>query len=1164
MSRYSIPVIDHANYDPQQYGAKCHVCPLRAVRDGLPVPPELNPNTKVLVVAEAPGEDEVRLGRPLIGKSGEEEMRALAAVGLKRRDVSWSNALLCRPPGNNLDVVLASVRGRNAAIRRRNATIQAENRERKKLGEEPAPLEPEIPTPTECCRPRLMVELRQFPYVIALGKISLQALHAQHTAGILQVRGTPMAFNWTPGPDGLQVLHRVPGHPPNDSPLVFDEVIPASYVQQVQGDILALPTTHPAFILRSARWRGAFDTDHARALRLFQGQLQWRNPQMVFNPALKRLATLLGLVPRPDCPPNGMRFPLGTDAAWKIPVPSGWSGGWWADPQRATFLSYDWETDALEPIDCVTRCVQIGTEREVLAPFFASVEEGVPSFYSEEDLHQVRHMLRAWLTGPGWKFGHNSGFYDELVNQSDLGVETRHGADQILGHRHIEGELPHSLRYIASRYLDIHDWKAGDPGVHARSNRVLGVYGCLDTAVTHTTAQIIFEEVARRGLGGFAQPGLESRILKEPTDRFPAQSGRNWWWVLQPPVKPWAQPIPTFVVEDPEAPNQAEPGLVALLPGVVTPQTPVQAQALAEARAPVIREGLTGLFAVDHRIQAACRGMHAIGMQVDQAKRLGFLREQSARFEKSKAELTAQVEALTGRSVWGGTAKRPQPFNPASVAHLSRLFFEDMALPVTVESEKTKAASTGDSAVRSWLAMESLPQTIRDVLLNLREFRKSHKILGTYLFPMAVRHPNDTTKSRPALGWGRTWNESWTLEDRVVEDDRDLAHDGDIDWDDPEQQEALLAVQAAEGLEDPIQAFNRRHLYAAIGGSKLRVNGRVHPDWKTHVAVTGRLASSPNLQNIIRWLRAMFVPASREWLEVELARMRQSPNEVRLWASYGVDLKSFRPREGHKFVYADSAQIEMRIAASRWQISRYLEAFETSKIINGKREYMDTHQITMHAIWGDKMWSFQGAPATVDERFYKTFKDGSEFDKFRDLGKRVLYASLYGAKFPTVHDVITSAENKKGQLIYAKLTRGEVRVMQRNLLRSCPEIKRGWEWEIATLKSQGYLTEPVTGRRFECLDGYDDLSLVVNRPIQASNAAIVALATIEMCERYPTGFGGPYTGLANHCHDAMTWETPESMADRLASDLEDSMTRYIAAFADVRFSGEAKVLSYWK
>lgn len=1152
-----------ADYDPQKCGARCSVCPLRAVRDGLPVPPELNPGTSILVIAEAPGEDEVRLGRPLIGKSGEEEARALGQLGLERRDVSWSHALLCRPPGNNLDAVMASVRGQNTAIRRRNEATAAQNRERRKAGLDLLPLEPEVPSPIECCRPRLLLELRGFPRVIALGKISLQAIHAQHTAGILQVRGTPMAFNWVPGADGMQVLQRVPGHPPNDAPLLRDEIVPPSYAQQVAGNVLVLPTTHPAFILRSRRWQSAFDADHARAARLFSGQLKWRNPQMIFNPDLRRLADYLGLVQAP-CPPDGVRFPLGSDQPWKIPVPNGWSGGWWADPARASVLSYDWETDALEPIDCVTRCVQIGTDTEVYAPFFASVESGQDSFYTEDEQHHLRHMLRAWLTGPGWKFGHNSGFYDELVDQADLGVEVRRGADQILGHRNIEGELPHSLRYIASRYLDIHDWKAGDPGVNARSNRVLGVYGCLDTAVTHTTAQLIFAEVAKRGLGGFAAPGLESRILKEPTARYPGTQGRNWWWVTQPGPTTWAQPVPTFVVEDPGAPNEVQPGLVALYPGLITPRTAVQATALAEAGMPIVREGLSGLFAVDHRMQAVCRGMHANGMLVDQTKRLSFLREQSKRFEERRASLISRVEALTGREVWGGTAKKPQRFNPASTAHLSKLYFEDLGLPVTIQSEKTKAASTGDSAVRGWLAMDSLPDDVRALLLDQREFRKAHKILGTYLYPMAVRDPKDQSKSRPALGWGQTWNESWAQDDRVIEDDRALADDGDQDWDDPEQQDALLAVRAADGIEDPEVVFRRRHLYAPIGGSKLRVNGRVHPDWKTHVAVTGRLASSPNLQNIIRWLRMMFVPASQDWLEVEIARMRKCPNEVRLWASYGVDLRTWKPREGHRFVYADSAQIEMRIAASRWQISRYLEAFETCKVINGKLEFMDTHQITMHAIWGDKIWSYQGAPATEHERFYKTFQDGSEFDKFRDLGKRVLYASLFGANFPTVHDVITSAENKKGQLIYAQLTRGEVRVMQRNLLRSCPEIKRGWEWEINTLKAQGYLIEPVTGRRFECLDGYDDLSLVVNRPIQSSNAAIVALATIEMAEKYPTGFAGPYTGLVNHCHDAMTWECPISRANELAADLEDSMTRYVSAYPDVRFSGEAKVLSYWK
>jgi DNA polymerase len=55
----------------------------------------------VMVVGEAPGEDEDRLGKPFVGVSGRLMDRMFAAVGLTReRDVYITNILNWRPPGN--------------------------------------------------------------------------------------------------------------------------------------------------------------------------------------------------------------------------------------------------------------------------------------------------------------------------------------------------------------------------------------------------------------------------------------------------------------------------------------------------------------------------------------------------------------------------------------------------------------------------------------------------------------------------------------------------------------------------------------------------------------------------------------------------------------------------------------------------------------------------------------------------------------------------------------------------------------------------------------------------------------------------------------------------------------------------------------------------------
>ncbi len=59
-----------------------------------------NPEAKIMIVGEAPGADEDRLGRPFVGRAGQLLDKMLAAIGLDRRHVYIANVVPWRPPGN--------------------------------------------------------------------------------------------------------------------------------------------------------------------------------------------------------------------------------------------------------------------------------------------------------------------------------------------------------------------------------------------------------------------------------------------------------------------------------------------------------------------------------------------------------------------------------------------------------------------------------------------------------------------------------------------------------------------------------------------------------------------------------------------------------------------------------------------------------------------------------------------------------------------------------------------------------------------------------------------------------------------------------------------------------------------------------------------------------
>lgn len=61
---------------------------------------EGNPEAPVMLIGEAPGEDEDRQGRPFVGRSGQLLDRMLAWIGLDRSRVYITNILPWRPPGN--------------------------------------------------------------------------------------------------------------------------------------------------------------------------------------------------------------------------------------------------------------------------------------------------------------------------------------------------------------------------------------------------------------------------------------------------------------------------------------------------------------------------------------------------------------------------------------------------------------------------------------------------------------------------------------------------------------------------------------------------------------------------------------------------------------------------------------------------------------------------------------------------------------------------------------------------------------------------------------------------------------------------------------------------------------------------------------------------------
>lgn len=85
---------------------RCGLCESRTRA----VPGVGNAQADLLVIGEAPGQEEDRQGEPFVGPAGQLLDRMLAAIGLDRETVFITNVLKCRPPRNrdpNADEVQA-------------------------------------------------------------------------------------------------------------------------------------------------------------------------------------------------------------------------------------------------------------------------------------------------------------------------------------------------------------------------------------------------------------------------------------------------------------------------------------------------------------------------------------------------------------------------------------------------------------------------------------------------------------------------------------------------------------------------------------------------------------------------------------------------------------------------------------------------------------------------------------------------------------------------------------------------------------------------------------------------------------------------------------------------------------------------------------------------
>jgi len=130
----------------QEVMSTCKACDLCKTRKTV-VFGEGSYTPRLMLLGEAPGEQEDENGRPFVGAAGQKLDKILAFIGVSRSDVYITNAILCKPPNNRV------------------------------------PRQEEL----EACRWRLdlQIQLLKPKLIVALGKTALQQLSGATTKGNL-------------------------------------------------------------------------------------------------------------------------------------------------------------------------------------------------------------------------------------------------------------------------------------------------------------------------------------------------------------------------------------------------------------------------------------------------------------------------------------------------------------------------------------------------------------------------------------------------------------------------------------------------------------------------------------------------------------------------------------------------------------------------------------------------------------------------------------------------------------------------------------------------------------------------------------------------------------------------------------------------------------------
>lgn len=309
----------------------------------------------------------------------------------------------------------------------------------------------------------------------------------------------------------------------------------------------------------------------------------------------------------------------------------------------------------------------------------------------------------------------------------------------------------------------------------------------------------------------------------------------------------------------------------------------------------------------------------------------------------------------------------------------------------------------------------------------------------------------------------------------------------------------LLSIHASEGQQRSalknLAKWRRadKILGTWIRGLRVLGDGRVHPSWKIHGTVSGRLSSSPNFQNFSKPIKRIFQAApGSKFVGVDLSQA-----ELRVMAYLSQDPELLRMYEGGLNVHTINATLLFQVRNPGVDTNAATEAYLTDMVPR---------------LLGRAYSDLPLAPA-------------DKWNRIRRLAKNFVFACLYGAMPETIYDTLHSERDPEtDEPMFPDLDLGLVEALKLTWEMFHPAITSFQTGLVAAVQMNGHYRSLISGRiRF--FRGGFKRNEILNYPVQEMVAAhMERVVEIAHYLDQATGWGSV---INSQVHDAVNAESED-------------------------------------